>query len=178
MYTQSLHAHKNLKMYAHNKVIEEAFIAKLFWDAIAGNAVQALKEAKFALVSASSSDSNGGTGGWGKDPSLAPCTFSISPNDAMADALELENKRLQDVAIFFAITNVDKCPSRKFLDDWMKNVWIKKLDFNFSFCTMIQKGLFVIFFKDNKSQLEVLQKTILGRWSNNLQGPKMVFWCS
>lgn len=73
-----------------NKVVEEAFIGKSFWDAIAGNVVQASKEAKFALVSASSTDGNGGTRRRGKDLALVPYTFSISPNDAMADALELE----------------------------------------------------------------------------------------
>lgn len=79
--------------------------------------MQVSQEAKFSLVSASTAGFNGGDRGRGKDPALAPCTLSISPNDSMTNALELENKRLQDISIFFAVANVDKCSARKFLDD-------------------------------------------------------------
>lgn len=70
----------------------------------------------------------------------------------------MEKDRLRDTTIFFATVDVDKCPARKFIDDWIRNVWNTKLGYLVSFYRLIQKGLFVIFFKDHKMQKEVLNK--------------------
>lgn len=100
-----------------SSLVEEGLIGKSFRDATIGNYVQVPLEVKFDLVSASSSRCNDGDIGQGKGPSSPLYTFSISPNDSMAKAIEMENLRLQDIAIFFASTDIDKCLTRKFLDD-------------------------------------------------------------
>lgn len=120
-----------------SSLVEEGFIGKSYRDAIVGDSMQAPLKAKFNLVSVSSSGCNGRDTGWGKGPSSPLYTFSISPNYSMAKAIELENLKLQDIAIFFATIDIDKCSTRKFLDDWMKNVWNKRLGFKLSFCRMI-----------------------------------------
>lgn len=94
----------------------------------------------------------------GKVTGVAPLSFSISPNPEMLDEISKEKNRLRNFSIFFSAVEVDKCPPRKFLDDWFHNYWNLKLGYHISFCRQIQKGLFIIFFNKHEAQTEVLKR--------------------
>lgn len=83
--------------------------------------------------------------------------FVVSPNDAMLKEISLEKSRLCNTAIFFACVDIEKCPPRKFLDNWFHNLWNLKLGLKISFCRQIQKGLFIIFFNNHEAQVEALK---------------------
>lgn len=59
---------------------------------------------------------------------------------------------------FFACVDVEKCPPRKFLDDWLHSLWNLNLGLKISFCRQIQRGLYIIFFANPESQGEVLKR--------------------
>ena len=93
----------------------------------------------------------------GKQPG-DPSVFHIFPNHEMLTEIKNEKERLRNTAIFFSAVELDKVPARKFLDDWFYNFWNLKLGYQISFCRQIQRGLFVLFFKNPDSQLAVLKK--------------------
>ena len=64
----------------------------------------------------------------------------------MNEVIELEKAKLQDCAIFCAAVDSSRVPSRNFLNDWFHKVWGQKLGFHFTYCRMLQKGLFILFF--------------------------------
>ena len=76
----------------------------------------------------------------------------------MNEVIELEKAKLQDCAIFFAAVDSSRVPSRNFLNDWFHKVWGQKLGFHFTYCHMLQKGLFILFFCDNKAQKAIVDK--------------------
>lgn len=80
-----------------------------------------------------------GNGGTGKPPPHELKTLSLSPNDDMIIAIRNEQSRLKDIAIFFVSLENDSLPSRKFSNEWIANVWGRKLGIHVSFCRMIQK---------------------------------------
>ena len=86
-------------------------------------------------------------------------TLSLTPNDDMVKAIKGEQTRLNSIAFFFVCMDVKFLPARKYLDDWINNVWGKKLSIVVSFNRMIQKGMFVIFFKNHTMQEKVLKKS-------------------
>ena len=94
----------------------------------------------------------------GKTPSASLSPFAIVPNPEMLKEIVKEKDRLRDTAIFFSTVEIDKCPPRKFMDDWFHHYWNNKLGLHISFCRQIQKGLYVIFFVNHDAQTEVLKK--------------------
>ena len=98
--------------------------------------------------------SNKGDGGKVSIPSI----LVIKPNSQMNEVIELEKAKLQDCAIFFAVVDSSRFPSRNFLNDWFHKVWGQKQGFHFTYCRMLQKGLFIVFFCDNKSQKAIVDK--------------------
>lgn len=94
----------------------------------------------------------------GKSPSASLASFSVVPNLEMLNEISKEKSRLSNTAIFFSVTELDKCPPRKFMDDWFHNFWNNKLGFHISFCRKLQKGLYVIFFANSDAQKEVLKR--------------------
>jgi hypothetical protein len=82
-----------------------------------------------------------GSGGTGKPPPHEFKTLSLSPNEDMILAIRNEQSRLKDIAIFFVCLESDSLPSRKFFDDWIANVWGRKLGIHVTFCRRIQKGI-------------------------------------
>ena len=97
---------------------------------------------------------NKGDGGKVSIPSI----LVIKPNSQMNEVIELEKAKLQDCAIFFAVVDSSRVPSRNFLNDWFHKVWGQKLGFHFTYCRMLQKGLFILFFCDNKAQKAIVDK--------------------
>lgn len=69
----------------------------------------------------------------GKSPTMPSNSFCILPNDEMLKEIISKKSRLSDTAIFFACVNIEKCPPRKFLDDWFHHLWNLKLGLNISF---------------------------------------------
>lgn len=124
--------------------------AKTFSEAVANTTVAA--SAKFCL----SLQHENAEPGKGSMDTLK--SFSISPNPEMLGEIEKEKSRLKNYAIFFAAVDIDRCPARKFLDDWFYNYWNLKLGHSISFCRQLQKGLFVIFFKTAEAQEAVLKR--------------------
>lgn len=55
----------------------------------------------------------------------------------MLDEILLEKRRLSDIAIFFAYVDAQKCPPRKFIDDWFHNLWNLKLGLKITFCRQV-----------------------------------------
>ena len=96
----------------------------------------------------------------GKPPLLADNTLSLTPNVDMVNAIKEEQSRLKSIAVFFVCMDVKFLLARKYLDDWINNVWGKKLGIVVNFSRMIQKGLFVIFFKNHAMQEKVFKKKI------------------
>lgn len=101
-------------------------------------------------------DPEGGGGGKSYFPGLK--TLSLSPNEDMVKAIRSEQSHLRNIAIFFVCMHNNSLPSRKNFDDWVENVWGKKLGIHVSFYRMIQKGLFVVFFRSHNMQERVLKK--------------------
>ena len=95
------------------------------------------------------------SGGKGKAPLLPENTLSLTPNVDMVNAIKGEQSRLKSIAVFFVCMDVKFLPAREYLDDWINNVWGKKLGIVVNFSRMIQKGLFVIFFKNHAMQEKV-----------------------
>lgn len=92
----------------------------------------------------------------GKSSISALADAYFLPNDEMLKEIAMEKDRLSKTAIFFACINVEKCPLRKFLNDWFNSLWNIKLVLKISFCRQIQRGLFIIFFQNHESQLQAL----------------------
>ncbi len=65
---------------------------------------------------------------------------------------------MRNNAIFFAALDPTNVPSRNFLNDWFHHVWGAKMGLHFSFCCMIQKGLFIIIFSNPNSQQAIVEK--------------------
>ena len=122
-----------------------------FLEAVARSSPAIASGARFAKPSHDVNTSNGMHSG---DPSA----FHVNPNPEMLNEIIKEKQRLRNIAIFFSAVEIDKVPARKFLDDWFHNYWNLKLGYQISFCRQIQKGLFVVFFNSNESQLAVLKK--------------------
>lgn len=76
----------------------------------------------------------------------------------MIKAIRSEQLHLRNIAIFFVCMDKESLPLWNFFDDWIANVWGKKLGIHVNFCRMIQKGLFVIFLKSHNMQDRVLKK--------------------
>lgn len=127
--------------------------SKSFCEAVGGGSSSVVKDTRFIVAS-----NDNGAGPQGKDPDFDCNPFSISPNEAMTNEITLEKNRLKDSDIFFAYVDVDKCPPRKFMDDWFYNYWNLKLGLRFSFYRQLQKGLFIIFFNSHETQSKVLNK--------------------
>ena len=85
-------------------------------------------------------------GGIGKAPLLPKNTLSLTPNIDIVNVIKGEQFWLKHIAVFFVCMDVKFLPARKYLDEWINNVWGKKLDIVVNFSRMIQKGLIVIFF--------------------------------
>lgn len=79
-----------------------------------------------------------GAPNFGKGPGVSNNPFSVMPNPEMLVEILNEKNRLRNCAIFFSAVELDKCPPRKFLDDWLHNYWSLKLGFHISFCRQIQ----------------------------------------
>lgn len=94
----------------------------------------------------------------GKCPSTILGSFCILPNLEMLNEIASEKTRLSNTAIFFACVDVEKCPPRKFLDNWFHNLWNLKLGLKISFCRQIQKGFYLIFFNSHEAQRETLKR--------------------
>lgn len=94
----------------------------------------------------------------GKSPCNTSDPFCISPNIEMLNEIASEKHRLCDTTIFFACVDAQKCPPRKFVDDWFHNLWNLKLGLKITFCRQIQRGLFLIFFNSHEAQLEALKR--------------------
>ena len=62
---------------------------------------------------------NKGDGGKVSIPSI----LVIKPNSQMNEVIELEKAKFQDCAIFFAVVDSSRVPSRNFLNDWFHKVW-------------------------------------------------------
>lgn len=101
---------------------------------------------------------DGGGHSQGKDLGSNPNAILISPNYSRLNEIALEKTGLKNSAIFFACVDVDKCPPRKFMDDFFYNYWNLKLGLQISFCRQIQKGLFVIIFNSHDMQHQALKK--------------------
>lgn len=99
-----------------------------------------------------------GKEGQGKQSSSPPLKSVLIPNEDLDIAISQEDVKLSKTAIFFAAMDPEKVPARKYMDEWFKNVWEKKLGFHFYYCRMVQKGLFVIFFNNPTSQQEIVNK--------------------
>lgn len=61
--------------------------------------------------------------------------------------------------------DLNALPSRRFFDDWIGNVWGKKLGAYVNFCHMMQKGLFVVVLKKPKYAGPCPKETVLGCWT-------------
>lgn len=85
----------------------------------------------------------------GKTVSPSAKILALSPNANMVNAIKSEQSHLKNIVIFFVCMDMKFLPARKFLDDWIGNIWGKKLGINVSFSRIVQKGLFVIFFKNH-----------------------------
>lgn len=59
------------------------------------------------------------------------------------------------------------------MNKWLQDVWVNKLGFQFLFCRMIQKGLFLIFFDNKESQSKILNKQF---WSVGNSSFRVVHW--
>ena len=94
----------------------------------------------------------------GKIPAAPLNPFTVAPNQEMLEEIVKEKDRLRDTAIFFSAVDLEKCPPRKFMDDWFHNYWNIKLGLHISFCRQLQKGLYVIFFVNHDAQQEVVKK--------------------
>lgn len=101
---------------------------------------------------------NKGASETGKTPSTSLSPFAIIPNPKMLEEIVKEKHRLRGTVIFFLAIEIDKCPPRKFMDDWFLHYWNIKLGLHISFCRQIHKGLYVIFFVNHDAQIEVLKK--------------------
>ena len=73
----------------------------------------------------------------------------------MVNAIKGEQSRLKSIAVFFVCMDVKFLLTRKYLDDWINNFLGKKLGIVVNFSRMIQKGLFVIFFKNHAMEEKV-----------------------
>ena len=131
--------------------VNNSFKPKSFSEAVSNSAGGIHEQARFVVASPDNYEV-------AKDGKCSPTHFSLIPNSEMVAEITKEKCRLKDTAIFFAAVEVEKCPPRKFMDDWFHNFWNTKLGFHISFCTQIQKGLFVIFFANHDAQQEVLKK--------------------
>lgn len=56
---------------------------------------------------------------------------------------------LMDIAIFFVCLHKESLPSQKLFDEWITKIWRSKLGIQVSFFRMVQKGIFVVFFKSH-----------------------------
>ena len=135
-------------------VTRTAFKPKTFSEAVAQSAGIVDAKARFVVTGLDQNEA----APTGKTPLVSSVPFSLNPNSEMITEIVKEKNRLKDTAIFFAAVEIDKCPPRKFLDDWFHNFWNIKLGFHISFCRQIQKGLFVLFFANHEAQKEVLKK--------------------
>ena len=97
--------------------------------------------------------------GIGKAPLLPNNTLSLTPNVDMVNVIKGEQSRSKSIAVFFVCMDVKFLPTRKYLDDWINNVWGKNLGIVVNFSRMIQKRLFVIFFKNHAMQKKVLKES-------------------
>lgn len=64
----------------------------------------------------------------------------------------MKNIILKNIVIFMVIVDVNRLLARKFFDNWVVNVWQKKLGICVSFYRMVQKGVFLMFLKDHEMQ--------------------------
>lgn len=109
--------------------------------------------ARFEFASVGNNDASKS----GKTPSASLSPFAIIPNLEMLEEIVKEKDRLRDTAIFFSAIEIDKCPPRKFMDDWFHHYWNNKLGLHISFYRQIHKGLYVILFVNHDAQTEVLK---------------------
>jgi hypothetical protein len=109
----------------------------------------------------------------GKIP-IAPLNpFTIAPNQEMLEEIVKGKNKLRDTAIFFSAVDLEKCPPRKFMDDWFHNYWNVKLGLHISFCRQLKKGLHVIFFVNHDAQQEVVKKQY---WNVGSTSFRVIVW--
>ncbi|XP_059064486.1 uncharacterized protein LOC131856648 [Cryptomeria japonica] len=142
---------------------------KSFSEAVASTAGFNGK-ARFDVISPSSNEAPSEAS---KSPSAPSVSLSIIPNSDMLDEILKEKNRLCNLAIFFSATEIDKCPPRKFMDDWFHNFWNNKLGYHILFCRQIQKGLYVVFFVNSEAQKEVLKRQF---WSVGASTFRALAW--
>ena len=85
-------------------------------------------------------------------------TISLSLNEDMVGAIIYILSWLKNIVVFFACLDKEFFPSQKFFDEWVANVWGKKLGIHVTFCRMVHKGLFVVFVKSHNMQERILNK--------------------
>ena len=120
---------------------------------VVGRSLVINDRARFEFASAGKNDFSKS----GKTPSASMSPFAIVPNLEMLEEIVKEKNGLRDTALFFSAVEIDKCPPRKFIDDWFHHYWNNKLGLHISFCRQIQKGLYVIFFVNHDAQVDVLK---------------------
>lgn len=56
-----------------------------------------------------------------------PIKLVVSSNHYMVVVINSEENSLKEIAIFLIALDCNKLPTKKFIDEWINNVWFKKL---------------------------------------------------